>query len=68
MKKGIYYSPVSTQKMEQTAKQKGIAEAERWRRSVVAKEATAGKKLAKPDILEKTKIVHEHESKYFIKS
>lgn len=54
--------------MEQTAKQEGIAEAERWRRSVVAKEATAGKKLAKADHIEKTKIVHEHESKYFIKS
>ena len=54
--------------MDSEKKQSGIAEAERWRRSVVAKEATAGKKLAKADILEKTKIVHEHESKYFIKS
>ena len=50
----------------EAAKKKGIHEAERWRRRMVAKEATASQKLAKPDSLEKTKIVSYKESKYFV--
>lgn len=53
--------------MEAAAKKKGIHEAERWRRRVVAKEATASQKLAKPDHLEKTKVVSYKESKYFVR-
>ena len=51
----------------EAAKKKGIHEAERWRRRVVAKEATNSQKLAKPDLLEKTKIVSYKESKYFVR-
>lgn len=50
----------------EAAKKKGIHEAERWRRRVVAKE-TASQKLAKPDHLEKTKVVSYKESKYFVR-
>ena len=53
--------------MEAAAKKKGIHEAERWRRRVVAKEATASQKLAEPDIIEKTKVVSYKESKYFVR-
>ena len=42
-----------------------IEEAER--RRMVAKEATASQKLAKPDSLEKTKVVFYKESKYFVR-
>ena len=51
----------------EAAKKKGINEAERWRRRVVAKEATSSQTLAKPDILEKTKVVFHKESKYFVR-
>ena len=51
----------------EAAKKKGIHEAERWRRRVVAKEATNSQKLAKPDSLENTKIVSYKESKYFVR-
>ena len=51
----------------EAAKKKGINEAERWRRRVVAKEATNSQTLAKPDIIEKTKIVFHRESKYFVR-
>ena len=51
----------------EAAKKKGIHEAERWRRRVVAKEATNSQKLAKPDLLEKTKVVFYKESKYFVR-
>ena len=43
-------------------KKKAINEAERWRRAVVSHNT---KQLAKPDILEKTKLTFYKESKYY---
>jgi hypothetical protein len=51
---------------ETQAKRKGIQEAHRWRD--VVEQADKPKKLAKPDVLVKEKVVEYSESKYYIKS